>query len=415
MRPLAPLLVSLALGACTPDASDRDDDTDAPPSFSVVVIPDSQIYARSFPDVLRRHGDWIVEHRDDEDIRFVSHVGDIVNDGESVAQWDAAKQAFGTFQDIDLPHGFSPANHDVGSWAGWPSTVDSTCAGDPEGLPRIDCAFTNYLEAFGPQHYTDRPWYGGASPTGWSSYQTIDAEGLPLLFLHLPMDPPEAEVAWAEQVLDDHPDRLVHITTHRYLYDFRITEVMPPPLDLFLGGRVNGAVRLFAGGPMLAGGLDADALFARLVAPHRNVWAIECGHYDAELRRQAVDDAGLAVNEILVDFQDMADGGGGFLRLLKFFPTEDRVEVWTVSTETGELRENGDGFEHSIDLLGAYAGDAFGALEGLGFDTSTFDAMLAQLDTDEALRAQYRASLYDDGARDSRFVLDVPFDAHLGR
>lgn len=403
-------LLALSTVACT----DPDGDADAVPgAFSIVVIPDTQIYADRFPETLQRHGQWIVDHVDALDIRFVTHVGDIVNSGPSAEQWAAATAAFGPLQDLDIPHGFSPANHDVGSWGSWPTAVDTSCMRDPSETPQIDCDFTNYRAAFGPEHYTDRDWYVGSSPTGWSSAQRIEAEGLSWLFVHLPMDPPEAEVAWVESILDAHPDHLVSITTHRYLYDFRLTDDLPDPLNLFLGGRFNDAVHLVAGQPTFVDTVTAEALYERVIAGRPNVWSVHCGHVDGELRQQSVNSQGLPVHEMLTDYQNMADGGGGFLRVLTVIPEEERVEAWTVSTETGEMRENGDGFEHSLDIVQDYAGTAFGALASIGFDTAEFEALLMQLETDEALREQYRQSLYGEGRRDSQFLLDVPFRDYL--
>lgn len=415
MRPV-PFALSTLLAACSSGAAVEDtDETDdtVPGSFSVVVIPDTQIYADRYPDTLLRHGEWILEHAEELDIRFVSHVGDIVNDGNSVAQWDAAKRAFSGLRDAGIPHGYSPANHDVGTWGTWSLDVDTSCMARPDEKPTLDCGMTNYKEAFGNHLVDQQPWFAGGSPSGQSSMQTLDAEGLKLAWIHLPMDPPEDEVAWAESMLDAHPDRLFTITTHRWMYDFRLTELAPAPLDLFLGGRWNAAVGLFAGNPQYVDSVPVEEIYERLVSSRKNVWSVHCGHIDAEFRQESVNAAGLPVHEVLVDFQDYEDGGGGFLRVLTFTPDEDRVEVYTVSTETGEMRENGDGFDHAIDILDAYAGTAFNALESIGFETADIVTLLDQLKNDQAVRDDYYESLYGPGQRDSQFILDIPFDAYV--
>ncbi len=405
------------LAACSPSSPGDDTDTESddavPGSFSVVVIPDTQIYADRFHETLQRHGDWILEHVEDLDIRFVSHVGDIVNDGDDPAQWDAAKQAFGGLRDAGIPQGYSPANHDIGTWGTWSTDVDTSCMARPDEKPTLDCGMTAYKEAFGNHLFADQPWFAGGSPSGESSMQTLDAEGLKLAWLHLPMDPPEDEVAWAEQMLDAHPDRLFAITTHRWMYDFRITEMAPAPLDLFLGGRWNAAVGLFAGNPQFTDSVPVEEIYERLVSTRKNVWSVHCGHIDAEFRQESVNAAGLPVHEVLVDYQDYNDGGGGLLRVLTFTPEEDRVEVYTVSTETGEMRENGDGFDHAVDILDAYAGTAFGALEDLGLDTQDVRTLLEQLKTDQTVRDEYFESLYGPGQRDSQFLLDIPFGSYV--
>jgi hypothetical protein len=411
MRAL-PLL--LALYACAPPQSDgRADD---PGRFSVVVIPDSQIYADSHPEVLERHVQWIVDHQAEHDIRFVTHVGDIVNDGADPRQWENAARAFAPLLDADIPHGFSVAAHDYGTWGEWPVGTDSSCMPDPEnGLPRVDCDFTAFMERFGPDTYAGRDWFAGASPSGRSSYQLIEAEGLKLLFLHLPEDAPEEEVVWGEGVLAAHPDALAHLTTHRLIFDYRLTDAMPSPLDLFVGGRFNALTYAIGDqGLRFKDGADAESHHQRLVVAQPNVWGVHCGHVDGEFRLSSANARGLPVHEVLTDFQDMSDGGGGLLRVLTFDVNHDSVDAWTVSTETGRRRENGEGFDHSLDILEAYKGTAFGELGELGFDTSVYDQLFAELLVEGSdTREMYRASLYDRGERDSSFTLDVPFSDYV--
>ncbi|MCB9663774.1 MAG: hypothetical protein H6732_06660 [Alphaproteobacteria bacterium] len=414
MRPILPF--ALLLAACAPEDGAGEPDDDG--RFSVVVIPDTQVYAQHHPEVFARHLQWIVDHAEEHRIVFVSHVGDVVEHANNADHWQAAVQAFAPLRAADLPHGISVGAHDFAGAGPFDREVDSSCSpfDDGDGWPNVDCAFGEFLQHFGPATYADRPWYRGASPSGHSSYQVVEAGGMELLFLHLPQDPPEAEVVWGNEVLDAHPHTLAHLTTHRYLFDYRLTEALPPPLDLFVAGRFNAATYAIGGQvPMFHDSVEADDLFTRLVAPHPNVWSVHCGHVDAEFRQEAVNERGLPVQEILVDFQDMADGGGGFLRLLTYLPEEDRVEVYTVSTETGELRENGDGFEHSIDILAAYREQAASLLETFGIDEAEADQLFADVRGPTELRQQYYDSLYGEGARDSRFALDVDFDAYLGR
>jgi hypothetical protein len=287
---------------------------------------------------------------------------------------------------------------------------------DPEnGLPRVDCEFTAFRERFGPEVYAGRAWYGGASPSGRSSFQQVEAEGLDLLFLHLPEDAPEPEVAWAEGVLADHPQALAHLTTHRLIFDYRLTDIMPSPLDLFVAGRFNALTYAIGDqGLRFTDGTTADGIHQRLVASQPNVWGVHCGHVDGEYRLAETNARGLPAYELLTDFQDMAGGGGGLLRVLTFDLSAETVSVSTVSTETDRARQNGEGFEHSLDILEAYKGTAYDALEGLGFDTSVYDALFAEIQVEGSeLREQYRASLYGGGERDSAFVLDVPFSDYI--
>ncbi|MEO0603885.1 MAG: hypothetical protein AAF211_20785 [Myxococcota bacterium] len=374
--------------------------------FLVVVLPDTQMYALAFPETFDAQLRWVAQHADEYDIVYVTHVGDIVQHGDATEQWAVARAAFDWLDDAGVPYGFSVAGHDFSVRT---QGHDSSCA----NFDDVDCDFTQYRETFPPERLEAEP-DAGVSPSGYSSYQRIDAGAVELLFLHLPQDPPRAEVQWAGEVLDANPGTLAHVTTHRHLFDYRLTDWMPPPLDLLPAGRFS-ALAYAAGDQTLKfqTSVTAQELFDELVAPHPNVWAVHCGHVDAEFRQQATNEAGLPVHEILVDYQNMADGGGGFLRLLKFAPARDQVEVYSYSPLTDSLRANGDGFDHSLDILDEYQARALGELEDLGLDVAPLLDLLDQLRTDDALQAEYRESLYADGSRDSQFVLDVDFDAYL--
>jgi len=377
--------------------------------FMVVVLPDTQIYAERFPATFDSQIRWIVDHADAYNIVFVSHVGDIVQTASAANEWQVARAAFDWLDDIDMPHGFSVAGHDVSSGR-FGFEHDASCT----TFTNLDCQATAFRENFGPQHYEDRTWYGGASPSEISSYQRVSAEGMDLLFLHLPQDPPRAEVEWAKEVLDANPGVLAHLTTHRYLFDYRLTEVMPRPLNILPSGRFNAATYTLGGQSLkYRTSLSADQLFEEVVEAHPNVWSVHCGHVDAEFRQRSTNAAGLPVYEILADFQDMADGGGGWLRVFVYRPGLDRVDVATFSTVTGELRANGDGLDHSIDILESYAHEAASFLRPFGLDEAEVARLLAELRSPTELRETYRASLYDAGRRDSRFWLPVDFDAYI--
>ena len=122
-----------------------------------------------------------------------------------------------------------------------------------------------------------------------------------------------------------------------------------------------------------------QSVFRDVVAAHPNVWGVHCGHVDGEFRQISRNVAGLPVHEVLIDYQNMADGGGGWLRLLRFKPSEDEVEAITFSTLTGEVRADGDGFEHAIMILGDYKDRAADALEEFGLTEEDLDELLRQV------------------------------------
>lgn len=376
----------------------------------VVVLPDTQVYAGSHPETFEAQLRWVAEHAEEYNIVFVSHVGDIVSHADRANEWEVARASYAWLEDIDMPHGFSVGAHDFWVPSDWGH--DSSCMA--EGFSHLDCGFVEYNENFGADRYADKPWFGGASPSGRSSYQLVDAEGYELLFLHMPQDTPADEIAWAGEVLDAHPGALAHLTTHRYLFDYRLTEDLPAPFNLLPAGRFNVLTYLFGGQDLIfQDSVDAETLWTDFVAAHPNIWGVHCGHVDAEWNQVSTNDAGLPVYEILVDYQDMSDGGGGWMRLLTFKPDSNEVHVQTFSPLTGEFRQNGDGFDHSIDIIDSYKNQAVDALSGFGVDPEEIDALIALVRGDTPEREEYYESLYGAGNRDSEFVLDVDFDAYV--
>jgi len=376
--------------------------------FLVAVIPDTQIYAMSYPETFDAQMRWIAQWSEAYDIVFVTHVGDIVQHGDSEEQWEVARAAYDWLEDIGLPHGFSAGGHDF--WVGG-SEHDSSCS----VFDHMDCDMVDFINNVGPQHYEDQEWWAGSSPSGRSSAQLITAEGMDLLFLHLPQDTPLQEVEWAHEVLDAHPGALAHLTTHRYLFDYRLTDALPSPLDLLPAGRFNSATYLLGDQSLVFhDSPSADELFEDLVATHPNIWGVHCGHVDSEYWQDATNSAGLPVYEVLVDFQNMADGGGGWLRLLKFSPKENTVTAFTFSPTTGKVRENGAGYWHSIEILESYKDAAEETLISLGADMEELEALLEAAKVEGSPEQQeYYESLYGDGERDSTFIMDVDFQAYI--
>jgi hypothetical protein len=379
--------------------------------FAVVILPDTQVYAERVPETFDSQLRWIAEHAEQYNIVFVSHVGDIVQAGNQQNEWQVARAAYDWLVDIDMPHGFSVASHDfVANGNGFDHPHDSSCS-DQE---RLDCDAIDFKRYFGAQFYEDRDWYRGTSPSGLSSYQRVSAEGLELLFLHLPQDTPDAEVEWANEVMDANPGTLAHLTTHRYLFDYRLTDLLPTPLNLLPAGRFNLFSYTLGGQGLIRNdGMEADVLFGNFISRHTNIWSVHCGHVDAEFRQVSNNRAGLPVNEILVDYQDMADGGGGWMRLLIYRPERNLVDVFSISSLTENLRENGDGFEHSVEILTYYRNAYESALVGLGLDTALLDSLIAQYSTPGPEQDAYAESLYAGGARDSQFRLRVDFQAYI--
>ena len=307
-----PLLASLlgAAGFPCADASAQ--------SFVVVGIPDTQNYSQSYPAIYSQQTSWIANNIAARNIRFVTHYGDIVNNGDRLAEWNNADFAMRTLDFSGVPQGVLAGNHDV---------TPSGTAGTPY-IPG------NYLAYFGPQRYAGRSWFRGASPSGMSSWQVFNGGGQEFLGLSIVVDAPLAELAWAQEILDANRDKVAIMTTHRYLQD---AEDYTSGVPIVPSGRYPD-VWYGVEGLYHPQGLRSEQIWDWFVRRNPNIVMVLCGHFHEEYRQQSLNVRGLPVHEILADYQDDPNGGDGWLRLHTFDLANDRIGVETYSTYLDQSR-----------------------------------------------------------------------------
>lgn len=317
------LVVCLLLAAA---ASAQDD-------FTVVVLPDTQIYADRYPDTFTRQTAWIAANEDALNIKFVAHVGDIVNDAESTVQWTLADQAARTLDTAGIPYAWAIGNHDY--QYEYP-------------LGRNAEAFNRY---FGPARYTEYAWYGEQYPAGSNEnfYTTFSAGEQQYLVLVLEMHPRDAAIAWASSVLDRFPEHLALLVTHSFMF-YDDTRVDTCDANDVSGGGNN----------------NPEALWEKLVRKHANIAMVLSGHITriGTGRRADLGEHGNLINQMLSDFQDWTNGGDGYLRILKFRPALNQVEVRTYSPTLDSYLED-DRNQFTVDLRRpASSGTGVSALAG---------------------------------------------------
>ena len=91
-RTLALLLIGFAPALAWAEA-----DTIAEGSWTLAVLPDTQIYAEAYPQYYDAQTRWLVEHADSHNIRFVLHEGDITN-ANVTPHWDNARKSMTLLQ-----------------------------------------------------------------------------------------------------------------------------------------------------------------------------------------------------------------------------------------------------------------------------------------------------------------------------
>ena len=304
-RAMLTLLLGLAalLPACAADKP-----------FTVVMLPDTQVYCEKFPDMFHAQTRWIRSNAAKENIVFVTHVGDIVQHGGTVKhEWKTANKAMSALDGV-VPWGVAIGNHDYDDYR--KSVADT------------------FVKHFGTERFARRMWYAGASRDELASYQFFAGGGRRFMIVHLPDDANDKSLAWAAGVLGRHRNLPTIVTTHVYM-----------------DGRAKGRVKKpFSNRP---GSNSGEQIWKKLISKHPQVFMVLCGHLakPAQYHQVSTNDAGGKVIEILADFQLRPRGGDGWLVLLKFLPAENKIKVRTWSPVLNRYETDDDSsysFPYSI-------------------------------------------------------------------
>jgi hypothetical protein len=291
-----------------------------PSRFSLIGLPDTQNYSSSYPQIFTAQTSWVVGNRAPLDIRYVSQYGDITNNADQVRQWQNADASLRVLDDAGIIYGVCPGNHDV----------------TPSGGAGTSYIPANYREYFGPQRFAGRDWYGGASPSGMSNYTYFSAGGVDFLQIHLDVDTPLAELAWAQGILDANKDRPAMITTHRYLQEAEAYTAGVPAVP---NGRYP-AIWYSVEGFYNPNGIQSEDFFQWFLRKNTNIFMVTCGHFHGEWRQQSLNVAGKPIQEVLADYQDDPNGGNGWLQVMRFDTVANTIDVDTYSPTLQAVRNS---------------------------------------------------------------------------
>lgn len=285
-----------------------------PGSWTLAILPDTQIYAQSYPQHYNAQTQWIRDHAESHNIKYVLHEGDITNNNNS-AQWNNALASMNLLNGA-VPYAMAPGNHDYG----------------PNGNAAERDSLFNTAAYFGPgTYYASQPSVGGffeATKTD-NSYHTFSAGGEEWLVLALEWGPRDEVVDWANQIVSAHPDHKAMLVTHAYMYyDETIydwatkgsSQSWNPnayPLANLPENTIN----------------DGQQLWNKLVSQHENFQFVFNGHVlgDGTGFRSTLGDDGNVVHQMLSNYQFKSQGGMGDMRLLEFKADGKTVEVRTYS------------------------------------------------------------------------------------
>ncbi|MEV7815640.1 LamG-like jellyroll fold domain-containing protein [Streptomyces flaveolus] len=285
--------------------------------FTLAVMPDTQ-YLYDGPSIDRRPVEaslrYLLEHGRDENIVFLSHLGDLTQNGAE-AECAAIGEAFAVLDRRGVGYSVLAGNHDVRS-----STDDQRGP-------------TPYLDTFGPERFRGRPTFGGASPDGYNTYHLFQAAGREWMVLALDWRLSDQGYAWAEDVLARHPRTPVVLTTHELVVEDNTLSAY------------------------------GQQLWDRLIEGHDQIFLTLNGHYWPAGRAVRKNAAGHEVHLHLTNYQNRYFGGAAMIRLYRFDLDRDVIDVETISPwilgraaqglnelERQEIELSGDADRFSVEI-----------------------------------------------------------------
>lgn len=297
----APAVASTAQNAADNVASWQPDPDS--PRFTCVVMPDTQYLfdgASLSDEPVKASLRYILEHGRDENIVFLSHLGDLTEHGLE-DEFAPLSAVFGMLDRRRVGYSVLAGNHDIDS------RTD-----DQRGR-------TPYLDAFGPRRMRRLPTFGGATPDGYNTYHRFRAAGREWLVLALDWRPSAASLAWAKNVIAQHPRTPVILTTHELVYADRY------------GDEAEFAPH-------------GKHLWDELIADQDQIFLTLNGHYWPAARTVRKNTAGHDVHLHITNYQNRYYGGSGMIRLYRFDLARNTIDVetlspWILGRDAGELNE----------------------------------------------------------------------------
>lgn len=268
---------SPATAGWRPDADSR--------RFTLAVMPDTQ-YLFDGPSInaapVEASLRYLLEHGREENIVFLSHLGDLTENGAK-DECAAIGKAFELLDRRGVGYSVLAGNHDVKS-----STDDQRGS-------------TPYLDTFGPRRFEGKRTFGGASSDGYNTYHLFRAAGREWMVLALDWRLSAKGYAWARDVLARHPKTPVILTTHELV-------VQDDALSSY-----------------------GQQLWDQLVKDHDQIFLTLNGHYWPAGRVTRRNAAGNDVHLHLTNYQNRYFGGAAMIRLYRFDLDRNVIDVETVS------------------------------------------------------------------------------------
>lgn len=275
----------------TPEPADTPEPTPTPPPYTaqdgiytIAWMTDTQYLSKKFPDTYYTMTRFLSDHRDELNLKYIIHTGDLIHNVEETEQWEVADLAQSYIDDI--PNGVLAGNHD--------------CANE--------YWYSRFRAYFGSDRYQDKPWYGGSFEQNRGHYDLITEGDTEYIFVYMGYCPSEEAYNWVREAFSAYPERVGILCLHDYYTNEQTLSK------------------------------DGQKWYDLVVSKTPNLYIVCCGHrYGAYCFPESFDDSGdgepdRTVYQMLFNYQrTMHDGGAGYLRLIQINEEEGTMHVLTYS------------------------------------------------------------------------------------
>lgn len=259
-------------------------------SFSIILLPDTQNYSEKYPDTYIAQALWIRKQAKQDNIKFAIHLGDIVQTSTKQPEWENADRAMRLLDGV-VPYSMAPGNHDM-------------------VIKNRDSSL--YNKYYSPARFAGQDWYGGhMGENNDNNYCFFEASGMKFLILNLEFAPRDQTLEWAASISQKYSDHRVIVATHCYM--------RPNARDTGCATSYNIA------------GNSGEQIWQKFIRKQPNIFLVVSGHVLGVGLQTSINDTGGKVLEMLTDYQGLPNGGDGWLRSLKFVPSENKIHVRTYS------------------------------------------------------------------------------------
>ncbi|MDU4889223.1 MAG: LamG-like jellyroll fold domain-containing protein [Clostridium sp.] len=249
-------------------------------NYNMVFMPDTQNAIKFKPGVMDAAMDWLTENRHAANIISVTHLGDVVENGNNEEQWNTTK-LFSKLPEAEMKLLMQPGNHD------WPEYYDRYFGADSEyGRLTSD--------------YVVR-----TSPSGRSTYMVTDGGSYKYMTLAIDYHSFDSDLPWVEEVLSNTNMPTV-ITSHDLQ---NCSDTAPSEIKLSKKGQQVWDV----------------------VKKYNQVFMVIGGHSHGAGNQILINDQGNEVLSILADYQFAHNGGNALFKFAEFNEVANKIYLSTFS------------------------------------------------------------------------------------